>query len=449
MPEFTIAHPPDTFRIVIVGDSFTWGDGTDVEDTFHRQLQTRYEREDTGSLPGVEIVALGMNGSSFSDNVTRLLTYGERLQPDLVLVQFFLNDLQYRATLDMLSSEADGGYADFLIDTTVTGRFLRDRLRHIERAELWMTEMERIYDSGSHEWRLFQSVLAALDGWRSLDGVPVAFLSFPDVDNTREGLNYQGFRSPPRTFGLRERVEREIERLGFPVLRLVEIFRARAGARFLAASTSNAHYGPYANELVADAIFEFLRDPGWVDLATPRPRDGDDRWAAERDLRELAAKQWGDYRESADLQLELFGRLLKLYPDDPWLTQDLARVYRATGDFASCRAVYLRLAELAPGFSAPWFHLSFCSDDPMEQVALLAQMLEAVPDHAGAAERLADLDAEAGRLERACGCYTRLSEIAAYAGQTRKAIDSARRYECRRVMAQPCPGEDPLEPLAP
>jgi hypothetical protein len=145
----------------------------------------------------------------------------------------------------------------------------------------------------------------------------------------------------------------------------------------------------------------------------------------------------------------LFGRLLALYPDDPWLTQDLARVYRATGNFASCRAAYLRLGKVAAQFSAPWFHLSFCSEDPTEQVALLTLMLQAVPDHAGAAERLGALDAAAGRRQRACGCYQRVSEIAAYPLQAKQAIDAARRYECRRVLAQPCPGEDPLKPRAP
>ena len=66
VPEFTIAHPPNTFRIVIVGDSFTWGDGVELEQTYHRLLQARFDREPVGSGPRVEIVALGVNGSNLS-----------------------------------------------------------------------------------------------------------------------------------------------------------------------------------------------------------------------------------------------------------------------------------------------------------------------------------------------------------------------------------------------
>jgi lysophospholipase L1-like esterase len=443
MPEFTIAHPPDTFRIVIVGDSFTWGDGTEVEDTYHQQLQLRYDGARTASGPRVEIIALGVSGSSFTDNITRLLTYGDRLQPDLVLVQFCNNDLQQRATLDLLSSDADSGYADFLLDTTAAGRLLRDRIGRVQRADLWNAELARMYDPGSQEWKMFTSALATLDRWRSL-GVPVAFVSFVEVDSTREGRNFKRFQDPPDTFALRERAEKEIERQGFPLLRLAETFRARAGDRFLAASTTNAHYGPYANELAADAIVEFLRDADWTDLATPRPRRLDKRWTAERALRDVAAERWADYRQSADLQRELFSRLLKLYPDDPWLIQDLARVYRATGNEALCRATYLQLAKVAPGFSALGYHLSGCSSDSKEQAALLTEMLETVPDHPDAIDRLAGLDAEAGRLPRACGCYSRLSEIATYTNQVKAAIDARRRYHCEQVVEQSCPGPDPF-----
>ena len=84
---------------------------------------------------------------------------------------------------------------------------------------------------------------------------------------------------------------------------MIPTFRARAGDRFLAASEANAHFGPYANTLVADAIVEFLFIADWVDLASPR-RDSNDTWAAERALRDRAATRWVDYRESADLQIE-------------------------------------------------------------------------------------------------------------------------------------------------
>jgi hypothetical protein len=446
-PEFTIAHPPNTFRIVVVGDSFTWGDGVELEDTYHRLLQGRYDRAGDGSAPKVEIIALAMSGSSFSDNVTRLLTYGERLRPDLALVQFYSNDLQYLATQDLLSAKADQNYADFLMETTAAGRLLRDRIQRLQRSDLWMVELERAYDPESQEWGMFQSALAALDRWRSTGGVPVAVMSFPDVDARQDGRNFSGWRSLPRSYELVARAEREVERRGIPLLRAFETFRARAGDRRLAVSATNAHYGPYGHQLIADAIFEFLRDADWVDLATPpRPPAGGEGWAAERELRDQAAARWGDYYESGPLQIELFGRLLEIHPDDPWLIQDLARARRAEGRLAECRAGFLRLATIAPRFAAPWFHASQCSNDPLEQEALLTRMLDAVPDHPGASQRLADLDAAAGRVPRACGCYQRLTEIAAFPLQTKEAIDAVRRLGCQRLAAQPCPGLEPVGP---
>jgi lysophospholipase L1-like esterase len=444
MPEFTIAHPPDTFRIVIIGDSYTWGDGTELEQTYHRMLQGLYDRAHGGAAPKVEIIALAMNGNSFLDNVTRLLTYGERLHPDLVLVQYCDNDLQYRAMLDLFRAQEDAGYADFLLTTTDAGRLLRDRIQVRRQSALFQAETERIYDPESQEWQLFRSALGILDRWRSASGVPVALLSLPDVDRTGRTRNFDGYRNVSWIVKLEERVEREVERHGIPVLRVIEAFRARAGDRFLAVSETNAHYGPYANQLVADATFEFLRNADWVDIATPRSRAGDAGWALERRLRDQAAARWGDYYESGALQVDLFSQLLEIHPDDPWLIQDLARVHHAEGRFAECRASYLRLAAVAPRFAAPWFHASLCTDDVAEQEGLLTRMLESVPDHAGAAQRLAGVDEAAGRIPRACGCYQRLTEIGSFALQTRAAIDGVRRLDCQRIAVQPCPGPEPL-----
>lgn len=272
LPEFTIAHPPDTFRVVIVGDSFTWGDGVELAQTYHRLLQARFDREWVSPAPKVEIVALGVNGSNFPDNVTRLMTFGARLQPDLALVQFFNNDLQYRATQDLLASADNDSYTDFLMETTAAGRLLRDELQRLRRSDKWMVELERAYDPSSQEWGIFESVLAALDAWRTASGVPVAFLSFPDVDTCQRRANYDHFEHPPPTYSLVARAEHEIERRKFPLLRVLDAFRARAGDRFLAVSKANAHFGPLAHELAADAIFGFLTRADWIDtFATAGP----------------------------------------------------------------------------------------------------------------------------------------------------------------------------------
>src|SRR5678815_4139427 len=48
--------PPGIFRIVVLGDSFTWGHGVEDEEIFTRRLEQK--------LSGVEVLNMGLSGSS-------------------------------------------------------------------------------------------------------------------------------------------------------------------------------------------------------------------------------------------------------------------------------------------------------------------------------------------------------------------------------------------------
>ncbi len=125
VPEYTLAHPPDTFRIVIVGDSFTWGDGVRMEETYHRRLQERFDRARVPDAPQVEVIGLGVNAATAVDNIIRLFVYGQRLDPDLVLVQFTDNDLEYQSNPHLLAPERVRDPVDAVLVTTAVGRILR------------------------------------------------------------------------------------------------------------------------------------------------------------------------------------------------------------------------------------------------------------------------------------------------------------------------------------
>ena len=120
---------------------------------------------------------------------------------------------------------------------------------------------------------------------------------------------------------------------------------------------------------------------------------------------------------------------------------------RELGDVEESRALYLRVAELEPLQAAPWYDLALETRAPSETEPLLVRMLAEVPDHIAAAEKLADLDAAAGRLGRACGCYQRMTFLSNYPEQFSRGYEAFRRYECDLLPIEPCPGRDPLRDL--
>jgi lysophospholipase L1-like esterase len=87
---------PDRNRVLVIGDSFIWGDGlTNINQTWWRQLQLELERR---GYAGVDVIAAGVNGASTQDEF-RWLTQGkllEKTQPSVVIVGYVTNDPQMK-----------------------------------------------------------------------------------------------------------------------------------------------------------------------------------------------------------------------------------------------------------------------------------------------------------------------------------------------------------------
>ena len=88
--EYTIPKPPGTFRIIVLGDSVTFGHGATYETSYPYLLEQRLRSWN----PQVkwEVWNLGVPGYNTAQELAYLNEVGERYQPDLVVVGFFLND---------------------------------------------------------------------------------------------------------------------------------------------------------------------------------------------------------------------------------------------------------------------------------------------------------------------------------------------------------------------
>jgi lysophospholipase L1-like esterase len=92
--EHDLARPPGTFRILGLGDSFTYGVGAAFEETWLYRLEQALNARAAGNGPGrVEIIKAGV--ARYFPEPERLLLekLGPRFDPDLVLVGFTPNDL--------------------------------------------------------------------------------------------------------------------------------------------------------------------------------------------------------------------------------------------------------------------------------------------------------------------------------------------------------------------
>lgn len=81
---------PGTFRILVLGDSVTFGHGTLFETTYPYLLETRL-RAWRGDIDW-QVWNLGVPGYNTTQQLRQLLQLGPRYQPDLVIVGFYPND---------------------------------------------------------------------------------------------------------------------------------------------------------------------------------------------------------------------------------------------------------------------------------------------------------------------------------------------------------------------
>jgi hypothetical protein len=88
--EYALTKPPGAFRLLILGDSVTFGHGAQFETTYPYLLEQRLRQW----RPDVtwEVWNLGVPGYNTRQELTYLQDVGQRFQPDLVVVGFYAND---------------------------------------------------------------------------------------------------------------------------------------------------------------------------------------------------------------------------------------------------------------------------------------------------------------------------------------------------------------------
>jgi lysophospholipase L1-like esterase len=91
-PEVSPTPPDGTFRIAVIGDSVTMGQGVDESEIYSARLQRALDAEDHGRR--YEVLNLGIAGMNIVHGVQRLVNVGLPHHPDLVVYGYTLNDIE-------------------------------------------------------------------------------------------------------------------------------------------------------------------------------------------------------------------------------------------------------------------------------------------------------------------------------------------------------------------
>lgn len=90
--EFPYEKPNNTYRIVSIGDSYTFGFGADQDKTFSKILEKRLNEQHSGKT--YEILNMGVGNYNAIQELASLKLEGIKYHPDHILWNFYINDAE-------------------------------------------------------------------------------------------------------------------------------------------------------------------------------------------------------------------------------------------------------------------------------------------------------------------------------------------------------------------
>ena len=237
--EFAVERTPGVARIAFLGDSLGFGEGVREEETAAGRLPDLLRR-DFGCA--AEVYNFSVPGYSTSEEATILETVVPRYQPDLVIVWFFLNDVEgTQATMRFLGEKEARGVLSWSRSFSSLARFAAVRIDRYILGERLIRSYREAYRSDGAPLRRLQDTLARIAAWGREHDVPVVLFVHP--------ILYHLDASYPFSFA-HEAVLSRCRSLSLPAYDLLDAFRGRP-AESLWVHPADQHPNEVAHGLAA------------------------------------------------------------------------------------------------------------------------------------------------------------------------------------------------------
>ena len=250
----------DTHRVLLLGDSFTFGVGVRDEDTFARGLEQKLNG--SSSEKRVEVLNAAVQGYNTRDEVICLEGQWLAFEPELVLIVFYVNDAYNDSTI-LNNGEALGVYLQQPEGWARRSR-LWDLLQHKQQARKTSRAVEDFYKqqyfskAGEFleqpgqmqvDWTDCKKAFARAAELSRQHGFKLGVVIFPE-------LYYLDDRHP--FLDIYKLVRETCEAQGIPVLDLYETTFRGKKPRELWVHPADHHPNEVAHRLTAEAIAEFI-----------------------------------------------------------------------------------------------------------------------------------------------------------------------------------------------
>lgn len=257
--DFSLQKPADTYRILGVGDSFTFGEGVNEQDTFLSRLQRQLAAQHPTQT--FEAINAGTSGYNTQDEVISLTKRWLKLTPDLVILTFTMND-----------GYADDEFADSTLGPLIMGiqdgrtripgqgreypsKLLTWGLDLIERkrsseqiVDLYLSQYTNQPVLEGYDWENSKQNFALANNAVSAINGKMILVIFPELFRLNDNYPFQE---------IHDKVAAEARRQGILVLDLLPVFQPYQ-AEDLWVHPTDHHPNEVAHDIAAQALFDFI-----------------------------------------------------------------------------------------------------------------------------------------------------------------------------------------------
>ena len=269
-----IPKPEDEFRIMVLGDSLTWGAGLSTNERYTDKLEVllseRYRDRN------IKVFNFGLSGGAMVHERDVLLKYEDDVSPDLIIVGFCVNDVQ------------DGGedecverlqYLDLYNKITWLGNLKLNKVSEIlyKGVNNWLIKtgklpsynerLFRVYDKTSNKWLNFVRALEDInnESIKLTSHRPIFLVLNQGVSAT----NPTDYNNP--NLELQERLqmyhqaEHAAQNEGFVTANVEKEFMQQLPNHIMAINRKDGHPDAVMNTIYAQKLYEIIIERGYLE----------------------------------------------------------------------------------------------------------------------------------------------------------------------------------------
>lgn len=244
---------PQEFRIIAIGDSFTYGQGIQLDDTYSKRLE-RILNFDTDGRIKASVFNAGVEGYSAAQELELLKKVLSLAKPDLVIWQITLNDPEiepFRVSHKYLDEHGRPKVTAPVFQYWKSLGFVVERILNSITHKQYINYYFDLFNKPETWGRFSESVSSAKELALSAH-VPFFVAVFP-LFNHSLGDDY------PFT-QLHQKVDGLLNSLGVPYIDLLKVFSPMNHDRLTIEPGQDSHPNEIAHRVAAERIFFELRE---------------------------------------------------------------------------------------------------------------------------------------------------------------------------------------------